>query len=133
MSQVTTKQILDHVLKNYAIVDDHIVEENRKTFEEAPDLSRPLDVYFKKQERCKQISIDGGVEISDADMVIKLQLHMGHTGLVSSEYTKWCAKPSTERTWKNGKNHFRKALRDAKKPNKLTAAQGGFTVNATVE
>ena len=96
--QVTTKQILDHVLQNHAVVDDNIVEENCKTFEEPPDLSQPIDVYFKKQERCKQISVDGGVEISEADMVVKLQLHMGQTGMISSEYTKCCAKPAPERT-----------------------------------
>ena len=101
-----------------------------KRLTKAPDLSQPIDVYFKKQECCKQISVDGGVEIYDADMVQKLQLHMGKTGLVSSEYTKWCAKPTADRTWANGKKHFRKALRDAMKINKLTAAESGFSVNS---
>ena len=76
-SKVKTKEILDHILKNYAICDDDIIDANRKTFEEPPDLSQPIDIYFKKQERAKQISIDGDVEISNKDMVVKLQLHMG--------------------------------------------------------
>ena len=132
-SKVTTKQILDHIRTNYAVVDDHIIEENRKLFDEDPDLSQPIDVYFKKQERCKQISVDGGVTISEKDMVVKMQLHMGKTGLVSNEYTTWCAKAATDRTWTNAKKHFRKALKDQKKISQMTSAAAGLSVNATMK
>ena len=52
---------------------------------------------------------------------------------MSSEYTKWCAKPTADRTWTNGKAHFRKALRQADKINKLTAAEAGLGANAMEE
>ena len=120
-------------MQNYAIVDDNIIKENRKTFEELPNLSQPIDVYFKKQERCKKISVDNNVEISNADIVVKLQLPIGQTGLVSGEYTKWCAKPVDDRNWTNAKKHFRKALRDAQKVAKMTEAHVGLTTNATIE
>ena len=132
-SKVTAKTLMTHILTNYAVVDDETIQQNRETFDKAPDLSQPIDVYFKKQERCKQILVDEGVEIHDADMVQKLQLHMGKTGLVSSEYTKWCAKPTADRTWTNGKKHFRKALREANKINKLTAAEAGLNANAVTQ
>ncbi len=120
--QVKATDLLPHILDNYAIVDNQVIKANRLAFDEAPDFALPIDVYFRKQERCKLFSIDGGVPILAADMVIKLQLHMGKLRLVSSNYTKWCAKPAEDRTWMNGKIHFRKALCNAAKINNLMAA-----------
>ena len=42
--------IMEYVFKNYAKIDETLILKNRKEFEEAPDLSLPIDVYFKKQE-----------------------------------------------------------------------------------
>ena len=91
-SKVTAKQLMTHILTNYAMVDDEMIQNNQDTSDAAPDLSMPIDMYFKKQERCRQISIDGGIEIYDVNMVQKMQLHVGKTGLISSKYKKWCAK-----------------------------------------
>ena len=35
--------LLDHVNNKYAKMDDHIVDTNMKTFDEAPDMDRPND------------------------------------------------------------------------------------------
>ena len=61
------------------------------------------------------IATNRGIPISDANMVVQLQLHMDKEGIVSSEYTKWCLSPSNERTWTNAKSHFVKALLRAEK------------------
>ena len=45
----TTFDILEHVLTNYARINDTLILKNRKEFKEAPDFSLPLDIYFKKQ------------------------------------------------------------------------------------
>ena len=50
--RVTPQRLLEHIFENYAKIDDALLIENRHTFEEAPDMSRPNDVYFCKQERC---------------------------------------------------------------------------------
>ena len=39
----------EHILTNYAKIDDTLILKNRKEFEEAPEFLLPLDVYFKKQ------------------------------------------------------------------------------------
>lgn len=129
-SQITAYQIIDHVLQNYAVIDDQLIESNRNSFNEPPDLTRPIDIYFRRQERCRVVSIDGGVAITDSEMALQLGLHMGRTGVVNSEYIKWTQKPAADRTWANGKLHFRKAMKNVHKINNLTSAKSGMSANA---
>ena len=44
----STFNFLTHVTSNYTTLDDHFTKENKKEFKEAPDLTRPIDTYFKK-------------------------------------------------------------------------------------
>ncbi len=43
-------ELIEHVKTKYASLDDHILEDIMATFEEPPDLSMPINVYYKKQE-----------------------------------------------------------------------------------
>ena len=129
--RVTPKQLLEHIFENYAKIDDALLLDNRRTFEEAPDMSRPIDVYFCKQERCQEIADDGNIPITDAEMTLMLQQHMGATGLVGSAYTKWRKKGAAERTWRNAKKYFREALKDVGDRSKIEAGETGWSANAT--
>ena len=86
--RVSPADFLAHILKYYAVIDDNVLEDNKREFEQPPDMSAPIDVYYRKQERCRQLAADRGVRISAADMVLQLQLHMGKSGLVNGAYTK---------------------------------------------
>ena len=44
--------LIDHVFNNYAKIDNLLVIKYKKEFEEPPDLTCPIDVYFMKQEEC---------------------------------------------------------------------------------
>ena len=46
----TTYKLPTHVMNNYAKLDNHLVKENEKLFEEAPNLTRPINTYFKRIE-----------------------------------------------------------------------------------
>ena len=56
---VSTLELLEHIFTNYAEIDDTLLIKNKREFEEPPDLSRPIDVYFKKQEECQRLAVDG--------------------------------------------------------------------------
>lgn len=127
--RVEPAAFLDHILTCYAELDDELVEKNKKEFEEPPDMSKPIDVYFRKQERCMKIAADGSVPISEGEMVQKLQIHMGQSGMINSAYTKWKRKPKADRTWAAGKTYFRTALKEA---GKITKIAGDFSANALV-
>ena len=91
-----------------------MIEENYASFTDAPDLAKPIDVYFRKQERCQRLASAGGVPISKASLVQQLQLHIDNTGLISTSYMKWKEKPNREQTWIAAKIWFRKASPPAK-------------------
>ena len=47
---MSTSELLEHIFTNYARIDDALFIKNKREFKAPPDLSRPIDVYFKKQE-----------------------------------------------------------------------------------
>ena len=93
-------------------------------------MSKPIDVYFYKQEECQVLATDGGIPISEAEMVLVLQQHMGETGMIGNAYMKWRNKPSNERTWENAKTFLRNAIRDVNSRNKIEGAESGYFVHA---
>ena len=76
-------EILEHVFTNYVRIDDTLIIKNRKEFEEALDFSLSLDVNFNKQEDCQNFAADREVPISEADMVLQLQTHVGSMGKIN--------------------------------------------------
>ena len=109
-------------MTNYAKLDDHLVKENKKLSEETPDLTRPIDTYFKKSEDCQKLANNGKVPISEAEMVLQLQTYIGATELVNSRYLRWKKKTIRDRTWELTKKEFREALADVSIINKPTTA-----------
>ena len=131
--QVSAMELLNHLFKNYAKINNQLLENNKELYAEAPDLFKPIDVYFRKQEKCQKLSANGGNPISEVDMVLQLQLHIVKTGMVNSAYTKWKNKTNDERTWKKAKLWFCRALKDMETINQLTTGEAGLTVNAVVK
>ena len=63
---------MEHIFTNYVKIDDTLILKNRKEFEEAPDFSLLLNVYFKKKEDYQKLESDGEVSISEVEMVLQL-------------------------------------------------------------
>ena len=99
---------------------------------EPPDFSRPIDVYFQKKEECQRLAADGKIPISEAEMVLQVQTHLGATGLVNTKYLSWKNKAAVDRKWDPAKKYFRAALSDVEKLSKLTTGEAGLTSNAAV-
>ena len=127
--RVKPADFLAHILKYYAMIDDDVLEVNKREFEEPPDMSAPIDICFRKQERCRQLAADGGVQISAADMVLQLQIHMGKFGVVNGAYTKWKCKPAADQKLAPGKVFFRQAIKEAGNIAKLSG-DPEFSANA---
>ena len=73
---VSTSEFLEHIFTNYARIDDALLIKNKWEFEAPPDLSRPIDVYFRKQEECQRLASDGEIPISEAEMILQVQTHL---------------------------------------------------------
>ena len=44
-----------------------------------------MDMYFKKEEECQRLAADGEIPISEAEMGMQVQTHLGATGLVNTK------------------------------------------------
>ena len=69
------------------------------------------------------------MEISEPEMVLQMQTHLGSTGMINSKYLKWKRMTKIEGNWKAGKKFFRAALGDVEDLNKLTTGEAGLTAN----
>ena len=47
---VEPKDLLDHILTNYATMDESEIEDARQSIYESPDFNSPIYVYYKRQE-----------------------------------------------------------------------------------
>ena len=118
-------ELLEHIFSNYARTDDALLIKNKREFEAPPNLSRPIDVYFRKQEECQRLAADGKIPISEAEMVLYVQTHLGATGLVNTKYLAWKKKAAAECKWAPAKKYFRAALSNVKELRKLTTGEAG--------
>ena len=50
-NRVSVRDILDNLFENYAKIDAQLIKTNIELYTEAPELSKPIDVYFYKQEK----------------------------------------------------------------------------------
>ena len=83
-------------------------------------------------EDCQNLAADGEVPITEAEMVVQLQTHLGATGMMNGKYLKWKSKPLHSCGWKPAKIWFHNALNDVDAINKLTAGEAGLTANAAI-
>ena len=129
---VSTSELLEHIFTNYTKIDDTLLIKNKRDFEEPPYLIRPIAIYFKKQEECQRLAADGEIPISEAEMVMQVQTHLGATGLINTKYLAWKKKAVVERKWVTAKKYFRTAIIDVDDLNKLTTGKEALTANAVI-
>ena len=131
--RVKLNVLLAHLFKHYGKIDEMLISQNKETFNQPPDMSQPIDVYFDRLLKCQKLSADAGYKIEENDMVLQLATSLGTTGLINEEYNAWRKKPISDRTWATAKTHFRDALEDASGIEKLTTAGGGLLANSATK
>ena len=102
-NSVKLMDLIDHVFNNYAKINELLIIKNKKEFEEPPDLTRPINVYFMKQEEYQKLAADIEVTISEAEMILQMQTHLGATGMISTKYLKWKKMSQAKRNYKDEK------------------------------
>jgi len=129
----TLLEILAHLRKNYAVMDDAVYNELMTRFREPPNFDEPIDIYFQKQHKCKLLSQDSIDPITDGGLVIQLTTHMSASGLINSSVTKFKNLPlSADKTWEKAKAWMRRALKEKQTESKLEGADASYQANATL-
>ena len=132
-SGVSLLSILNHLRTEYATMDDVVFKDLMSKFREPPDMDAPIDKYFRKQQECHLRSQDADDPITDKGMVIQLTTHLGETGLINKQVTKFKKQTAAEKTWDKAKKWFRRSLRERRDEAKLEGAGNAFQANAAVK
>ena len=72
-NNVHPREILKHILANYAKLDDTEIEATCQAIYESPGLNKPIDVYFNHQEKLQDILEDSLVTVENDELVRALQ------------------------------------------------------------
>ena len=118
-----TKNLLAVRKTKYVTLDNHVLEDILAVFAVPPDLSVPIDVYFKKQEECQRQAEGSDDPIKGGDMVRMLQNHMGDSGTLTKKRVKFDKRAKALKTWLHGKEFYRDALEDLEKEPKCAGAR----------
>ena len=133
-SGITLLAILKHLRSEYATMDDVVYKGLMKRFREPPDMDAPIDKYFRKQQECQLRSQDSDDPVTEKGMVIQLTTHMGETGVINKQVTKFRNQmEATEKTWDKAKKWFRRALKELRDEARLEGADTAFKANAAVK
>ena len=93
----------------------------------------PLDIYTKKPENFQKLAADSKVPISEADMVLQLQTHVGYTGMINAKYATCKKKRLTYCGWKDSKKYSCAAIKDVSKITRITTIELRLTTNSTIK
>ena len=78
-------ELLRRLRDEYAPQDMDFLEKVLSKFEEPPDLTKPIDMYFAKQERCQRLLADSEDPIEERTMVVKATQHLGKDPSLSKQ------------------------------------------------
>ena len=84
---VDPKDLLDHILTNYATMDESEIEDARQSIYKSPNFNYPINVYYKRQEELQEILSDAKVDIPNSELIRSFSKHIAATGDMFCEGT----------------------------------------------
>jgi hypothetical protein len=109
LALVTPKQILAHLLTQYAAIKGDNLDANLTTMKAPWDPSTNLELVFARAHKCRRFAASGQDPISDPAYIrILLEVFM-KSGVFTRALEDWRAKDDADHTTGNLKTHFDKA------------------------
>jgi hypothetical protein len=112
LALVTPKQILAHLITEFAAIKADDLEANLTAMKAPWDPSTDLELVFARAHKCRRFAISGGDPISDPAYIRILLEVFTESGVFTRALEDWRAKEDTDHTPTNLKTHFGKADKD---------------------
>jgi hypothetical protein len=109
LALVTPKQILAHLVTEFAAIKADDLEANLTAMKAPWDPSTDLELVFARAHKCRRFAISGGDPISDPAYIRILLEVFTESGVFTRALEDWRAKEDTDHTTTNLKTHFGKA------------------------
>ena len=128
---VSTKELMDHLLKRYGKITDGDLQINKEKMNEPLDPSIPIDMYFKRLDDCMQYAADADMPFSERQILQTAYHAMHASGLYTDACSKWRKRNENTKTWIAFKTTFASEYHDLKEQQHFNASSMGYhTANA---
>ena len=118
--------MLDHLFDRYGNLTAIDVQECKNRINEPFNPDEPIAVYFQHLEDEQQISDDGGVPISQAQLLQTALFAFYVSGNFTDACKRWEELALNDTTWPRLKTHFSTEYKSWKTKQRINAQQGGF-------
>ena len=130
-SNVTCRQLLEHLETNYGTLDQDALAKNMNNLEAPWEPSETLDGFWQRFTDAQQIAQHGGDPLTPATCMRIARKLLLDSGLFPLDIRDWDKKPAAEKTWDNFKTFFTAANKERVK-NTTTGQLGRAFAAATV-
>jgi hypothetical protein len=126
----TTKDILEHITKQYDIIDYDALQANRELLDAPWNFTEPIHMLWTRINNCKRFATAGKSEIDDMTAMQATYKVLKQTGVFATHVVIWKQKPENEWDLDEFKKFFDEADRERIA---MTAKEAGYTGNKPSE
>ena len=125
-ANVTTLQLLQHLLRVHGRITAHDLAENFTRFKTAWDPNSPFETLIEQIDDAVDFATAGGDPFSNQQQINTAYTLVFNTGMFSDACREWRRQPILEQTWDNFKTHFALAHEDNRLLQQHTTQGGGY-------
>jgi hypothetical protein len=123
-SEVSPRQLLDHIRDNFSTLTDNDIETNRNELQAAWDPDDPIETLWVRIKEIQAIARRGGEPITNATVIRLTILMFEENGLFEHDLERWRDRDAAEQTYPQFRTFFTAA--NVERVRKLTAKSAGF-------
>ena len=124
--QVSTKDLLEHLMQRYGKITPLACKQNKTRFEEPLDTSQPIDVYFRRIDDCLQFAVDAKSPFSMQQTLETVYYAISASGLYVDGCKAWRKRNQNTKTWVAFKTFFASEYHDLREQLDMNAQQTGY-------
>jgi hypothetical protein len=132
-SNVTTRQLIEHLLRTYGNITPTDIAANDKKFRSAYDAVQPVEHLFSQIEDTMDYADAGQSPYTAAQVLTNAYSLIFKTGMFSESCREWRRRPAAEQTWTNFKTQFAEAHQDLRLVQSTTQGAGYHNANNAMD
>jgi hypothetical protein len=132
-SQVTLREMFQHLFDTYARLDAIEIHANRQRLNEPWDPANRLEDLISHFVDVQELATDAGQPIPDSHLTDAAFSNVFNSGLYDDECKTWEARPEAELTWTNFKAHFLEAQANLGRRRSRSTGNAGYSANSATE
>ena len=124
-ANVSTLDLLQHLLQAYGRITEHALSTNDTKFKTPMDPSQPFESFITQLEDSIEYAAAGNAPYTTPQVLTTAYTLVFNTGIFTDACREWRRKPAADKTWATFKTHFAEAHQDYRQT-ETTARTAGY-------